>query len=144
MSSQTPQTTYYLPNRTFGNNSINSLLLFFQPQTIEQKLLLIEAYTIINDFGSAEALIEQLYEDVKNIDIHASNRTSLETSIGKLQEYVLKLRTMMKHNSVIIYQLKSAASSTEMEIVPLDKPNPEKCAAQKKKQQQLANKKDGK
>ena len=71
-----PQTKHFIPVRTFGFHSLNNLLLFFQPATIEEKLHLIEAYIIVNDWNSAEALLEQLYDDIKCIDIHATYQSA--------------------------------------------------------------------
>jgi hypothetical protein len=73
-----PQTNAYMPHYTFGHNSLNNLLVFFQPQTIEEQLSLIEVYILVNDFGSAEALIEQVYDDIKHIEQFALEKGALE------------------------------------------------------------------
>ena len=63
-----PQTRIYMPHQVFSHNSLNNLLGFFEPKDIEEKLALIEVYLLVNDFNSVEALIEQVYDDIKHID----------------------------------------------------------------------------
>lgn len=62
-----PVSREYTPNRTFGNNSLNNLLIFMEPCDVESKLGLIEVYLLLNDFNSVENLIEQVYDDIKHI-----------------------------------------------------------------------------
>jgi len=76
-----PQTQHYLPHNIFGHNSFNNLLLFFQPQSIEDQLALIEIYLVLNDFNSAESLIEQVYDNVKHIGKFAEEEDEICTEI---------------------------------------------------------------
>lgn len=75
-----PQSYVYMPHHIFGHNSLNNLLLFYQPKTIEEQLSLIEVYILVNDFSSAEALIEQVYDDIKHIEQFVQDKEQLMDS----------------------------------------------------------------